>query len=152
MQPGTQMGFRFVEQTEFDEMLRERTLTPGFWYFIIGGNQFHIAFTRDTYGTYSGVDVRELVDELLKHIDFNPDYLYQMITNQLLNSPNVIRSIADHLGSNNAAIQQIAHFILQDESVMQSINQQLQEILNQIVKSVTATTLVQCVNRLVINR
>ena len=134
------MGFRFVEQADFANMTTKRTLTPGFWYFITGGNVFHIAFTEDTYGTYSGVDVKQLVDELLEKIDIDNDYLYQMITDQILVSPNFIKSIAEYLidYDDNSVVQQIANYILEDESVMQHISNQLQTIISQIISNVVS--------------
>jgi hypothetical protein len=135
---GSQLGFRFIAQEEFDRMLRERTLVPGFWYFMINSNVFHIAFTRDTYQTYSGVDVRELVEELLKQVELDENYLYQMITEQVLVSPNFILSLAQYFITESPVIQQIANIILQDESVMHAITQQLQEIIHNIETSIVS--------------
>jgi hypothetical protein len=127
---------RFVEQTEFDRMVRERTLSPGFWYFV--GNTFHIAFTRDTYGTYGGLDIRELVEELLKHIELDENYLYEMITNHIVNNESIIKTLSEYLIDNSSVINQIANIILNDDSVLQLITTELQLILQQIAKSIVS--------------
>jgi hypothetical protein len=129
-------GIRFVEQEEFDRLVRTRTLTPGFWYFV--GNSFHIAFTLDTYNTYGGISIKELVEELLQHDEFNQHNLYQQIVEQILVSPTFIQQVAQHFINNETIVQQIANYILNDESVIQNITNQMQEIVNQIVTSVVS--------------
>jgi hypothetical protein len=138
---GSQFGIRFVEQSQFDTMVSARTLTPGFWYFINGDRLFHIAFTNNTYRTQGGVSVKELVDELLQHIEIDSDYLYQMITNEVLVNQDFVQSLANYLildDSDNSLSWQIANYIMSNETVMESITNELKAILNSIVSSIVS--------------
>jgi hypothetical protein len=61
----TKIGFLFREQAEFDTLIANRALEPGCFYFV--GKMFHIAFTTDTYRTYSsGMTVQEIINEILQ--------------------------------------------------------------------------------------
>ena len=81
---GTQIGFRFREQNEFDDLVANRQLEPGCFYFV--GKMFHIAFTIDTYRTYSnGLTVQEIIDKILedKLIEAGADEIVNQIINDL---------------------------------------------------------------------
>ena len=81
---GLRAGFRFREQEEFDLLIENRALEPGCFYFV--GKMFHIAFTKDTYRTYSnGMTVQEIINEILqeKLIDAGANEIVNQIINDL---------------------------------------------------------------------
>ena len=81
---GTKIGFRFREQDAFDELVTNRKLEPGCFYFV--GNMFHIAFTEGTYHTYSnGLTVQEIINKILEDrlIEVGADEVVSQIINDL---------------------------------------------------------------------
>ena len=109
---GLQLGFRFREQDEFDELIRTRKLEPGCFYFV--GNMFHIAFTVNTYRTYSnGLTVQEIINKILDDELINKGV--DEVTTKIIND---LRSLIT-----NEFVEQIVNDIT---------NQSIEQIVSQI--------------------
>jgi hypothetical protein len=107
---GTQFGFRFRELEEFEELIAERKLEPGCFYFV--GKMFHIAFTEDTYRTYSnGMTVQEIINKILE------DNLIKAgvkeVTNQIINDLQTLIT--------NEFVEQIVNDVT-NQSILQIVN------------------------------
>ena len=109
---GAQLGFRFREQDEFEELIRTRKLEPGCFYFV--GNMFHIAFTVNTYRTYSnGLTVQEIINKILDDELINKGV--EEVTTKIIND---LRTLIT-----NEFVEQIVNDIT---------NQSIEQIVSQI--------------------
>ena len=74
------LSFSFVTQTVFDDLAAAETLVPGTFYCT--DHLIHLARTKNTYHTYGGATIQEIVDELLLRENFTTELIETITANE----------------------------------------------------------------------
>ena len=128
-------GFKFVQQAEFDRLVNTRALAPGTFYYT--PTLFYLARTNDTYYTYGGASVQEIVTELLQRETFTTELIESFSTNETFRQTVVQTLMGD------VTFQAfVSELLLTDEDFRA-------ELLLAISSSLTRQTIINVINDVV---
>jgi hypothetical protein len=76
---GSAIGFRFVQQSDFDDLVATRTLAPGTFYYT--PTLIYLARSKDEYYVYGGASVQDITTELLQRETFTTELIEALAAN-----------------------------------------------------------------------
>ena len=132
---GSAIGFRFVQQNVFDNLVATRALAPGTFYYT--PTLIYLARTNNTYYTYGGASVQEIVNELLQRETFTTELIETFSTNETFR-----QSVVETLLGDTIFQTFVSELLLTDEDFRE-------ELLQAISSSLTRQTIIDVINDVV---